>query len=136
VPDSNCPKLQSITIKNCYKLRRVPYFGSVRNLIIENLGLSVLQLSDYNEPSQLQTLDIRYCPNLKSLIGLKHLCCLGSLYIAYCPELVAFHNDKLPFRPQHVFVDECPGLKEWCDEQELYYQVLCRSRLSAFYIWL
>jgi hypothetical protein len=136
VPDSDCPKLQSITIKNCYKLRRIPYFGSVRNLIIENLGLSALQLSAYNEPSQLQTLDIRYCPKLKSLIGLKHLCCLGSLYIAYCPELVAFHNDKLPFRPQHVFVDECPGLKEWCDEQELYYQVLCRSRLSTFYIWL
>ncbi|PVH38639.1 hypothetical protein PAHAL_5G311100 [Panicum hallii] len=120
--DSDCPKIQNITLRNCYKLRRIPYFGSVRNLIIRKLALADLQLSAYNELSQLQTLDIRYCKNLKSLMGLKNLCSLGSLYIAHCPQLIVLCKDKLPFRPQHVFVDDCPGLKEWCDEQELYYQ--------------
>lgn len=125
--DSDYPKMQRVTIKNCYKLRRVPYFGSVRNLEIWNLSLTCLQLSACNEPSQLQSLDIRDCPNLKSLYGLKNLRCLGSLYIAHCPELIVFHKERLPCRPQHVFIDDCPGLKKWCDEQEFYYQVLCCS---------
>ncbi|TVU24721.1 hypothetical protein EJB05_27174, partial [Eragrostis curvula] len=46
-----------------------------------------------------------------------------SLYIARCPELFVFRKEKLPYRPQQVFVDDCLLLKEWCDEQELYYQV-------------
>ncbi|WVZ51338.1 hypothetical protein U9M48_002491 [Paspalum notatum var. saurae] len=111
--DSDCPKMKSITLRNCYKLRRIPYFGSVRNLIIRKLALPDLQLSAHNEPSQLQTLDIRWCHNLKSLTGLKNLCSLGSLYIAHCPRLIVLCKEKLPFRPQHVLIDDCLGLKEW-----------------------
>lgn len=86
-------------------------------------ALTDLQLSVYNEPSHLHVLDIKYCQDLKSLVGLKNLCSLGSLYIAHCPKLVVFRKEKLSFRPQHVFIDDCPGLVEWCDEQELCYQV-------------
>ncbi|KAJ1275792.1 hypothetical protein BS78_05G163400 [Paspalum vaginatum] len=128
--DSDCPKMKSITLRNCYKLRRIPYFGSVRKLIIRKLALPDLQLSAHNEPSQLQTLDIRYCNNLKSLTGLKNLYSLGNLYIAHCPRLIVLCKEKLPFRPQHVLIDDCLGLKEWCDEQELYYQVPRMVKIS------
>ncbi|GJN04661.1 hypothetical protein PR202_ga22226 [Eleusine coracana subsp. coracana] len=43
------------------------------------------------------------------------------------PEEVA---EKLSFRPQHVFVDNCPGMKEWCDEQEFYYQIPKMMKIS------
>ncbi|KAL6654127.1 hypothetical protein ACP70R_007592 [Stipagrostis hirtigluma subsp. patula] len=122
VQDSDCPKIQSITIRNCSKLRRIPYFGSVRKLTISKLVLTDLQLATNDAPSQLQILDIRDCQNLASLIGLKYLCCLGSLYITHCPELSVSYEEKLPYKPQHVFVDDCLLLKNWCDEQELYYQ--------------
>ncbi|XP_062183045.1 putative disease resistance protein RGA1 [Phragmites australis] len=123
VQDSDCPKMQSITIRNCCKLRRIPYFGYVRKLTISKLTLTDLQLwVSNNEPSRLQTLDIRDCKNLTSLIGLKYLCSLGTLNIARCPELTVFGKEKLPYKPQHVFIDDCLLLKGWCDEQELYYQ--------------
>jgi hypothetical protein len=121
--DSDFPKMQSITIRNCYKLRRIPYFCSVRNLIIAKSALTYLQLSVYNEPSQLNFLDIKDCQDLKSLMGLTNLYSLGSLYITHCPQLIVFHKEKLPFRPQHVLIDNCPGLMEWCDDQELCYLV-------------
>uniref|UniRef100_A0A0A9H5A8 Uncharacterized protein n=1 Tax=Arundo donax TaxID=35708 RepID=A0A0A9H5A8_ARUDO len=123
VQASDCPKIQSITIRNCYKLRRIPYFASVRELILSNLAITDLQLSVYNVPSQLQTLDIRDCQNLNSLMGLENLCSLGSLYIARCPELVFSRKKKLLYKPHHVFIDDCFGLMEWCDEQKLHYQV-------------
>jgi hypothetical protein len=49
--DSDCPKLQNITIRNCYKLRRIPYFGSVRKLILSKLALTNLQLSVHSRLS-------------------------------------------------------------------------------------
>ncbi|RCV38486.1 hypothetical protein SETIT_8G146600v2 [Setaria italica] len=128
--ESDYPKMQSITIRNCYKLRRIPYFGSLRNLIITKSALIDLQLSVYNKPSQLQFLDIRDCWYLKSLKGLKNLCSLGSLYIAHCPKLIVLRKENLRFRPQHVCIDDCPGLKDWCDEQELYYQVPKMVKIS------
>ncbi|KAF8694512.1 hypothetical protein HU200_038258 [Digitaria exilis] len=93
--DSDYPKMQSVTIRNCHKLRRIPYFGSVRNLIITMSALTDLQLSVYNEPSHLHVLDIKDCQDLKSLVGLKNLCSLGSLYIAHCPKLVVFRNENV-----------------------------------------
>ncbi|AQK58365.1 Blight resistance protein RGA1-like protein [Zea mays] len=131
--DSDCPKMQSITVRNCNKLRRIPYFGSVRSLMIINSALIGLQLSASNEPSQLQTLDISYCENLESLLGLENLCSLGSLYIAHCPKLFVLRQEKLLFRPQNILIDDCPGLIEWCDEQELYYHV--RSYALLFFLF-
>ncbi|CAL4987627.1 unnamed protein product [Urochloa decumbens] len=128
--DSDYPKLQKVTIRNCYNLRRIPYFSSVRNLIVTNSALTDLQLSVYNEPSQLHFLDIKDCQDLKSLMGLKKLCSLGSLYIARCPKLIVFRTEKLPFRPQHALINDCPGLMEWCDEQELCYQVPKMVKIS------
>lgn len=125
--DSDCPKLQNITIRNCYKLRRIPYFGSVRKLMLSKLALTDLQLSVHSAPSQLQILDIRDCQNLNSLLGLERLYSLGSLYIANCPDLIIPPKMKLPYKPHHVFIDECFGLMEWCDEQGFYCQVLCYS---------
>ena len=123
VQDSDYPKLQNITIRNCCKLRRIPYFGSVKKLILSNLALTDLQLSVHNAQSQLQILDIRYCENMTSLMGLKALCSLGSLYIAHCPDLIVSPKVNLPYKPHLVFIDECPGLIEWCGEQGFHYQV-------------
>ncbi|CAM0152078.1 unnamed protein product [Urochloa decumbens] len=128
--DSDYPKLQSVTIRNCYNLRRIPYFSSVRNLIITNSALTDLQLSIYNESSQLHFLDIKDCQDLKYLMGLKNLCSLGSIYIARCPKLIVFREEKLHFRPQHALINDCPGLMEWCDEQELFYQVPKTVKIS------
>ncbi|TVU24739.1 hypothetical protein EJB05_27193, partial [Eragrostis curvula] len=55
--------------------------------------------------------------------GLRNLCSLGSLYIARCAKLTVFCKEKLPCKPHHVLIDDCPGLMEWCFEQKLYYQV-------------
>jgi hypothetical protein len=93
-----------------------------------------LQLSAANEQSQLQTLDISYCGNLESLLGLENLCSLGSLCITHCPKLIVLRQEKLSFRPQNILIDDCPGLIEWCDEQELYYQV--RSYVLIFILML
>jgi hypothetical protein len=76
--------MQGITVRNCNKLRQFPYFVSVRNLVIIKSALIGLQLSASNEPSQLRTLDISYCENLESLLGLEYLCSIGSLYIVHC----------------------------------------------------
>lgn len=127
--DSDCPKLQNITIRNCYKLRRIPYFGSVRKLMLSKLALTDLQLSVHSAPSQLQILDIRDCQSLNSLVGLECLCSLGSLYIANCPDLIVPPKMKLPCKPHYIFIDECLGLMEWCVIQDFYYQVLC-------YFWI
>jgi len=128
--DSDCPKMQSITVRNCNKLRRIPYFGSVRNLVIIKSAVIALHLSASNEPSQLQTLDINYCENLESLLGLENLCSLGSLYIAHCPKLTVLRQEKLLFRPQNILINDCPGLIEWCDEQDLYYQAPQMAKIS------
>lgn len=124
VQDSDCPKLHSIIIRNCCKLRRIPYFSSLRKVVISKLALTNLQLSVGDAPSHLQVLDIRDCLRLNNLVGLQNLYSLRNFYIARCPQLYVTPLEELPSNPSYSFIADCPKLKLWCSNQELnYFQV-------------
>ncbi|XP_015622262.1 putative disease resistance protein RGA3 isoform X2 [Oryza sativa Japonica Group] len=129
--NSDCSKLQSLTVRNCSKLSRIPCFTSLRNLVISKSVVKIIQFSLGNMPSNLQTIDIRDCFHLSTLVGLQNLSCLMSLYISHCPQLLILPSENMPCKPCHAFVADCPKLKQWCEKHEFnYFQVTRKMHIS------
>ncbi|XP_006644236.1 putative disease resistance protein RGA3 isoform X2 [Oryza brachyantha] len=131
IQHSDCPKLQRLTIRNCVKLRTVPCFVSLRKLVISNCALTILPFSVGNIPSKLQTIDIRDCTYLSTLVGLQNLSYLISLYIARCPRLLIPPSENMLCKPHNAFIADCPKLKQWCEKHEFnYFQVTRKMQIS------
>uniref|UniRef100_A0A0D9Y9T3 Uncharacterized protein n=1 Tax=Oryza glumipatula TaxID=40148 RepID=A0A0D9Y9T3_9ORYZ len=128
---SDCPKLQRLTIRDCTKLRTVPCFIALKKLVISNCALISLQFSVGNVPSKLQTIDIRDCLCLSTLVGLQNISDLMSLYIARCPRLLILPSESMMCKPHHAFIADCPKLKLWCEKYEFnYFQVTRKMQIS------
>lgn len=125
IQHSDCPKLQRLTIKDCTKLRTVPCFVALKRLVISNCALTSLQFSVGNVTSNLQTIDIRDCLCLSTLVGLQNLSFLMSLYIARCPRLLILPSESMICKPHDIFIADCPKLKQWCEYHEFKYFQVC-----------
>ncbi|XP_052159024.1 putative disease resistance protein RGA3 isoform X3 [Oryza glaberrima] len=131
IQHSDCPKLQRLTIRDCTKLRTVPCFIALKKLVISNCALMSLQFSVSNVTSKLQTIDIRDCLCLSTLVGLQNLSDLMSLYIARCPRLLVLPSESMICKPHYTFIADCPKLKLWCEKYEFnYFQVTRKMQIS------
>ncbi|MFQ6640345.1 hypothetical protein Gotur_015807 [Gossypium turneri] len=71
-------------------------------------------------PSSITSLHISVLQNLKSLEykGFQHLTSLCQLWISNCPNLQSMPPNMLPPSLSHLYISECPLLKEHCEKDK------------------
>lgn len=62
----------------------------------------------------LRHVTIRYCPELRLLPSLSHLCSLEHLEISHCMQLISLTEGLLPGSLESLIVRGCPGINERC----------------------
>ncbi|KAJ3695479.1 hypothetical protein LUZ60_000856 [Juncus effusus] len=116
--DQGFPKLRSVVVQNCPKLRRIPDFDMLQELEIRHCGLSELLFPLDDMSSELQKLSIEDCLSLTSVQGLQNLTALQSLRIIRCPKLEISPEEKFLNSQTFIAVMDCPKLKKWCERQK------------------
>ncbi|KAJ3697517.1 hypothetical protein LUZ61_001222 [Rhynchospora tenuis] len=107
------PKLKTLILKNCPKLRGVPILASLVKLEVRRCGITKVNL---DQPG-LMDIHIEDCTQLISLLRLQNCSSKQTLYIARCPQLVFSSNEMLLPETICMEIVDCPGLKDWCKRQ-------------------
>lgn len=133
VVDGDFPSLRSLSLSRCLKLRRLPCFTFLVELLVhcctqlpdlptlpslESLKIEGFQnLESLSLPPDLpalKTLEINYCNQLSSVVGLGHLSSVEQLKLTKCPNLHFSQNEQLPLMLQVVHIHRsCSLLGDW-----------------------
>ncbi|XP_022746496.1 disease resistance protein TAO1-like [Durio zibethinus] len=117
--------LKSLEIFDCENLRCLLEEGENVNLgsicLLEQLNISkcpsLISLSKYNLPSNLKSLEIFDCENLRCLleegenVNLSSACLLEHLKIRKCPSLISLSNNNLPSNLKSLEIANCKNLR-------------------------
>nr|XP_034892116.1 putative disease resistance protein RGA3 [Populus alba] len=114
--------LTTLVIDDLKHLKSLDYKGlqhltSLRELTIWDCPL-IESMPEEGLPSSLSTLQIEYCPMLKSLPRLQHLTSLGTLNIGYCPLIESMPEEGLPSSLSSLKIHMCPMLGESCESEK------------------
>ncbi|XP_077239371.1 putative disease resistance protein RGA3 isoform X2 [Tasmannia lanceolata] len=120
--------LVSLSIHGCKNLKSLPKrmqsLTSLKCLIINGCPQLFSLFPDdnnneYGLPTNLFTLFICACENLKSLPnGMENLTSLNDLLIMFCPEISSLPEDGLPTTLTLLHISGCPKLKERCQKND------------------
>ncbi|XP_072956553.1 uncharacterized protein [Typha angustifolia] len=133
VNETDFPRLESVSISRCPRLRSLPSFislvelsvhccgqfpfpdlQSLRTLKIEGLQ-NLTSLALPSTLDALETLEIQSCNKISSVDGLQLLNSLKKLKLKNCPELSFSQDARLPDALQVVDIHcSCSSLKNWC----------------------
>ncbi|KAH6832509.1 hypothetical protein C2S53_008181 [Perilla frutescens var. hirtella] len=137
----NCDILPSIGELPSLKILHIMDMGNVRNIsavfcrnsetkalnafpMLEKLTLdNMLTLEEwsgveYGDFPCLRYVSIRYCPKLRVLPSLSHLCSLEHLEISHCTQLISLPEGSLPRLLEYLIISGCPEINERCRKDE------------------
>ncbi|XP_022746068.1 putative disease resistance RPP13-like protein 1 [Durio zibethinus] len=119
--------IQKLTIRDCVRLEKL----STTLHYVSSLGVlefwycpNLISLSNNNLPSNLKSLGIFYCENLRCLleegenVNFSNACFLEQLDINYCRSLISLSKNNLPSNLKSLKIENCVKLRCLLEEGE------------------